>query len=348
MLYGSRLAKTLAVTGAALLAIGLSGCATADAAEDEGGDRVLRLSHFMEPAHPHEVCGIETMQEELEGSGLQVESYPSAQLGGETQALEQVYTDNLDMSINGPSFLGVYDDGFNVLDAGYLFEDGQALMEFQDSEEMEEILEGIHEESGMKVFPAWYYGVRHITANQPVEGPEDLAGLTLRTPDAPLYRITLGEMGANPTPMGLGDLYMGLQQGTVDAQENPTATLDTQSFHEVQDYLSLTGHMVQGLHISVSENVWNSLSAEEQQALEQAILAGGDAASECVFEEEEQILADYEEGDDFEVVEVETEQFAEAVREEMSSGYEYSDLYVQILESQGGSVDGDDAEGVDR
>lgn len=314
----------------------LAGCASDGVDQHDDAEHVLRLSHFMEPTHPHETCGVETLQEELEGTGITVESYPSAQLGGETEALEQVYTGNLDMSINGPSFLGVYHERFNVLDAGYLFDDGEALMEFQDSDEMAELMEDFYAESGFKVFPGWYYGVRHTTADRPVESPEDLAGLNLRTPDAPLYRITLGAMGANPTPMALGDLYMALQQGTVDGQENPAAIIETQSFHEVQEHLSLTGHMVQTMHLSIAGESWKELNTEQQEALEEAVAVAGEAATECVFEEEEEMLISYAEGDNFEVHEVDTEEFAQNVQEEMSEGYDYSDLYVEILESQEG------------
>lgn len=322
---------------AAVSALTLSGCAGTQADDHEAdAETVLRLSHFMEPDHPHEVCGVETLQEELEGSGLQVESYPAAQLGGETEALEQVYTGNVDLSLNGPSFLGVYHEEFNVLDSGYLFDDGEALMEFQESEQMEDLADDFYLETGFKVFPGWYYGVRHVTADEPVQRPDDLAGLNLRTPDAPLYRITLEAMDANPTPMALGDLYMALQQGTVDGQENPASIINTQSFEEVQDHLSLTGHMVQTMHLSIAGETWESLSAEEQRVFEQAVDVAGQEASECVFEEEEQILQDYRESDEFEVHEVDTEAFADSVQQEMSEGYEYSELYRDILESQEG------------
>lgn len=320
----------------AAAALVLAGCSSASAEEHPGVEHMLRLSHFMEPGHPHETCGVETLQEELEGTGIAVQSYPSAQLGGETEALEQVYTDNLEMSINGPSFLGVYHENFNVLDAGYLFDDGEALMEFQDSEQMDELMEDFYAEAGFKVFPGWYYGIRHTTADRPVESPEDLAGLNLRTPDAPLYRVTLGAMGANPTPMALGDLYMALQQGTVDGQENPAAIIDTQSFHEVQQHLSLTGHMVQTMHLSIAGESWEALSAEQQDALEEAIDVAGEAASECVFDQEQEILESYAEDEGFEVHEVDTEEFAQRVQDEMSQGYDYSDLYVEILQDQEG------------
>lgn len=323
-----------ALTFSSIAVLVLTSCGDGGGNGDTDADQTLRLSHFMEPSHPHETCGIEALQGSLEGSGIAVESYPSAQLGGETQSLEQVNTGNLDMSINGPSFLGVYHDDFNVLDSGYLFADGEALMEFQDTEQMQNLLDEFYEDAGFKVFPGWYYGVRHITAGLPIEGPGDLAGLNLRTPDAPLYRSTLGAMGANPTPMALDELYMALQQGTVDGQENPAAIISTMNFEEVQDHLSLTGHMVQTMHLSVAGDVWESFSEEQQQQLETAIAAGGEAATECVMNEEQQIIDDYDAGDDFEVHEVDTSEFSERVQDEMSEGYSFSDLYVEILESQ--------------
>ncbi|WP_311342745.1 TRAP transporter substrate-binding protein DctP [Corynebacterium riegelii] len=308
---------------ACLLAGGLVACGSQ---ADDDGIRELKLSHFMEPTHPHEICGVKALNESLEGSGLRVVSYPSAQLGGESASLEQVFVDSLDMSLNGPSFLGVYHEDFKFLDAGYLFDGYEDFEEFQSSETLQEILDGYQERTGMKAFPAWYYGARHVTADKEIHHPSDLNGLKLRTPDAPLYRNTLSAMGASPVPMALSEVYLALQQGTIDAQENPITTIATMSLNDVQKYLILTGHMIQGLHMSISEKTWNSLTPEEQQALTKAIEVGGQAASECVVESEEKFREQLV-STGMEVVDVDISEFAEPVRREFSEGYAFSELY---------------------
>ena len=323
--------RTLSAIAVLSLA-GITACAPADTEGDEV--RVLSLSHFMEASHPHERCGFPAVNEHLEQANMRIETYPAAQLGGEAQSLELVNTQNLDMSTNGPSFLGVYDSRFNVLDAAYAFDDAESQRELSMSGAMDELLEMYHEETGMKVFRGWYYGTRHMTANKPIQDPTDLRGLKLRAPDAPLYRTNIAAMGGTVTPMALNELYMGLQQGVVDAQENPLPTISTMNLQEVQSDLSLTGHMVQALHISVAEDVWTSLTRDEQSILEEAINMGAERAYECVREEEESILADFEESGAMTIHEVGPEAFADDVRSTLSEGQPFSEEYRSILELQ--------------
>ncbi|GAA1324287.1 DctP family TRAP transporter solute-binding subunit [Leucobacter albus] len=321
--------------GAALLLLTSCASGAGDKEADAGsGERTLRLAHFMEPSHPHETCGMTELNTQLEGSGLKVETYPSSQLGGQTEALEQVYTGNLDMSINGSAFVGTYHEDFNVFGLGYLFKGPEEMMAFYETEKFTSVLEEVYESSGMRVFPGWYYGTRHVTSNRPVSTPADLKGLKLRVPDAPAFIETLKAMGATPTPMALDELYMGLQQRTVDAQENPTPVIDTMKLYEVQDNLTLTGHMVDGLHIVVAGKVWESLTEEQQAALSNAIAVAGDAAMECVIEQEDAYIEEFRAGDDIAVNEIDTTEFASLVQEHFSKGFPFSDLYTEILESQ--------------
>lgn len=329
--------RALTVLAAGAVVMMLASCSSTGkpAAGGEDSDvRTLRLAHFMEPSHPHETCGMTELNKQLEGSGLAVETYPSSQLGGQTEALEQVYTGNLDMSINGSAFVGTYHSDFNVFGLGYLFNGPEGMMEFYETEKFQSVLDEVYEESGMKVFPGWYYGTRHVTANRPVTSPDDLKGLKLRVPDAPAFIETMKAMGATPTPMALDELYMGLQQKTVDAQENPTPVIDTMKLQEVQSDLTLTGHMVDGLHIVVAGQVWESLTPEQQEALDSAIAVAGDAAMQCVIEQEESIVEAFRAGDDIEVHEIDTAEFASRVQAHFSEGFDYSDLYKEILQTQ--------------
>lgn len=316
---------------AAATALVASGCAT-DQSDDEV--RTLRLSHFMEATHPHEECGFTAMNENLKGSNLRVETYPAAQLGGEARSLELVNTDNLDMSINGPSFLGVYDERFNALDAAYAFDDAESQRQLDESGQMDAIYDGYYERTGMKVFRGWYYGTRHVTADKPITSREALASIKLRAPDAPLYRINVGAMGGSVTPMALNELYMGLQQGVVDGQENPLPTIDTMGLYNVQSDLSLTGHMVQTLHISVSERTWESLSRDEQESLTVAIDAGAQAAYECVVNEENEILKEYRDQEKMHINEVDDSVFKDPVRQQLRTGYAFSETYSDLVEAQ--------------
>ena len=116
----------------------------------------------------------------------------------------------------------------------------------------------------------WENGFRHITNNvRPIVTPEDLAGIKLRTPSGE-WRVKMFQAyGANPTPMSFSEVFTALQTGVVDGQENPLAQIYSAKFQEVQDYLSMTGHVYTPAYVLVGQNRWNSLPEDVRQILEE-------------------------------------------------------------------------------
>lgn len=331
----------LTVIGASALAITVAGCAgespdrEAGGVDEGGGDvQTLRFGHVYEPEHPNETCGAERLNEILsEGdSGLAIESFPSAQLGSEEEMLEQVADGSLDISIAGPSFLGVWHEPAAVFDAAYAFTDVDHFDETVNGEIGAEVWEGLREESGLQVMGSWYYGTRHITSNTPIRTPEDLAGIKLRVPNAPLYLANTRAMGGTATPVALSEVYLGLQQGVVDAQENPLPTIATNGFQEVQDYLNLTGHIVQGTMVVIGEETLEALEPEQQEALQAAVTEATPEVQACIVEEEEALLEEWRESGVIEIVEdVDAQAFGDAARELLPEEYPaWGDLYEQI------------------
>lgn len=338
----SRGMSALALGGVALLA--LTGCVGGQVeqedipAGDESGDadaRMLRLGHVYEASHAFERCGIAAVQDALEGSGIQIESYPASQIGTEAEMLEQVQSGSLDAVMAGAAFLGTWYDDAAVLDAPYLFDDVESFLANIDSPEVQEIWDGLREKSGLSVESSWYFGTRHISANKPIREPADLEGVKLRTPDAPLYLTGIADMGGTATPMAFNEVYTALQQGTIDGQEAPIPNFEAQSFGEVQDYVNLTGHIVQASSVVTSESVLESFSDDERAAWDAALEAGATAAKECVIEDEEEIVEKWAEEGTVEVVEdVDTAAFAEAVRSQLPDQVSFGDLYTKIVKSQ--------------
>src|SRR5436190_378167 len=119
-----------------------------------------------------------------------------------------------------------------------------------------------------KPIAAVHYGVRHTTANKPIVRPEDMKGLKLRVPDAPLYIMYPKVVGANATPIAFAEVYLALQNGTVDAQENPLPTIFAKKFYEVQSHINLTGHITEMLFVIVSGPLWSRLSLGEREVFE--------------------------------------------------------------------------------
>ncbi|GAA1762771.1 sialic acid TRAP transporter substrate-binding protein SiaP [Kocuria aegyptia] len=294
----------------------------------------LRLAHVYDAGHPVEECGVSTLNEELQGSGLQVDSFPAAQLGSEAESLEQVENGSLDMAIAGPSFLGVWHKPAEVLDAAYLIEDADHYVEAVEGEAMQTVFDDLYEASDIKVLSSWYYGTRHVTANKEISGPEDFRGLKIRTPNAPLYLENIKAMGGTATPMALDEVYLALQQGVIDAQENPIPTIATAKFNEVQDYINLTGHMVQGVHITTGRSVYEGLSEEQRTALDSAMGAAADATRQCIEEQEQSVLEEWKNGEGIQVNEnVDREAFAAAAEEALSE-QPWADVYQRIQDRQ--------------
>ena len=119
-----------------------------------------------------------------------------------------------------------------------------------------------------KPIAAFYYGVRHTTANKAINRPEDMKGLKLRVPDAPLYIMYPKVAGANATPIAFAEVYLALQNKTVDAQENPLPTILAKKFYEVQTHINLTGHITEMLLAIVGGHVWNKLSEADKKTFE--------------------------------------------------------------------------------
>ncbi|WP_028278880.1 DctP family TRAP transporter solute-binding subunit [Arthrobacter sp. H5] len=337
----TRRRRTFTALGlAASAALLLSACNVGTPVDrDEAGQadtdaKTLRLAHVYEAGHPVEECGVTTLKEELDGSGLQIESFPAAQLGNESESLEQVASGALDMAIAGPSFLGVWEEDAAVLDGAYLFEDVEHFIETVEGDTMTSVFDALYESSDIKVLSSWYYGTRHVTANKEISTSEDFAGLKIRTPNAPLYLANIAAMGGTATPMALDEVYLALQQGVIDAQENPIPTISTAKFNEVQDYINLTAHMIQGVQITTGRTVYEGLSEEERSALEGAMAAAADATRVCIEEQEQGILEEWKSGEGIQVNEdVDRESFAAAAEEAMLK-QPWGELYQEIKDAR--------------
>lgn len=307
---------------------------TNTAGPDPEADIVYRFAHVYQPQHPVEACGVPAIQEALEGTGVTIESFPAGQLGTEQELLEQAIDGSLDLAVAGPSFLAEYYPDAGVLDGGYLFSDLDDFNAKIDSPEVTQIWDGLYEESGLDVRSVWYYGTRQITSNVEVNEPADLQGLKIRTPDAPLYLDVIELMGGTGTPMALGEVYTGLQQGTIDAQENPIPTIASSGFQEVQEYINLTNHIVQSVEIVTSDQVTDQMDDEQQEAFDAALEAGASATQECIVQQTEDTLAEWGETGEITVNDdVDQEAFEEAVSEGLPDRYEWGDLYLEIRNS---------------
>lgn len=327
--------QALAAGSVALLA--LTGCSNGGdngGAGGEGGaaaEQTIRLAHVYEATHPVETCGVSTLQSELEGSGITVESFPAAQLGSEAESLEQLATGSLDIAVAGASFLGNWHEPASVLDAGYLFDDVDHFKKTIKGEPMQTVFNDLASASGMRVHSGWYYGTRHVTSNKPISKVGDLAGVKIRVPDSPIYLQNIDLMGGTATPMALSEVYLGLQQGVIDAQENPIPTIQTAKFTEVQDYINLTGHVVQGVYLISQDSMTANWGDEQKSAFASALDKAETAVNQCIIDDEESVIKEWVDGGVIEVNDsVDREGFAAEAQAEFAKNPVWGDLYTEI------------------
>ncbi|QVQ50820.1 DctP family TRAP transporter solute-binding subunit [Spiractinospora alimapuensis] len=337
----TRTGLTVTATALALLATGCVGHAPdvdpddLRPAGDADAEVTLRLSHAYDVAHPAHTCGAEPLRDRLADVGVDLQIFPSAQLGTEEQALQLLHTGNLEMTVAGPAFLGTWYSPAEVFDAAYAFEDVDHFDAVTNGPIGDEVWAELNEETGLRVLGSWYYGSRHTSANQPVQQPGDLTGQKVRVPTAPVYLSNMEIMGGTATPMALGEVYLGLQQGVIDAQENPIPTMRTMRFDEVQTHISLTAHIVQGVMPVIADAVYEDLSPDLQAELDDATMDAAQQVRVCIEEQEEEMLEEWRENADAEIVDdVDTEAFAEAARERLPEMHpEWGEIYTRIQDA---------------
>jgi TRAP-type transport system periplasmic protein len=225
--------------------------------------------------------------EELSGGEMTLLQHPAAALGGERELIEAVQIGTLDMVITSTGPLPNFVPETQVLDLPFLFRDYDHARGVLDGEIGRELLDYV-DAAGFKALGWTENGFRHITNSQrPVHTPADLAGMKIRTMENPIHLRAFEALGAAPTPMSFAELFTALQQGVVDAQENPIVVISVSNFAEVQGHLSLTGHLYSPAIIMMSEGLWSSLSEEEQGWIMEATAASIEVTRARVTELEE-------------------------------------------------------------
>ena len=233
-------------------------------------DFKLKLGHGAAPDNPRHVVAQEFAKvvEERTNGRVTVEVFPSESLGSDRQMIESLMMGGLDMSINSQGPVAAYDQKLNVVGLPFLFSKPEQVYEVLDGPIGKELAAPL-EKRGFKILAYWDNGFRHITNNKlPINKPADLQGLKIRTPEDKLTIAIFKALGSNPAPFAFGELYMALQQGQFDGQENPVTNIFYSKLYEVQKYLSLTNHKYEFCPLVVSMITWNRLPADLKKILE--------------------------------------------------------------------------------
>ncbi len=261
------------LTVAIAVSVAVAGCGGGSKpAASDSKKIVLRFGAINNAKHPAVVALNEVFKpqvEKLTQGKVEVHVYDNNQLGGERDMMEQMQLGTIQMAYISP-VLGAIEPKINILDLPFLFKDNQHVDKVLDGPLGTKLLEDLPSK-GLISLGYFENGFRVITnSKRPINKLDDLKGLKIRTPEAPISVAIFKALGANVTPLSFSELYSALQQGVVDGQENSYNTVATSSFFEVQKNVAETNHMWGSFVILASYKWWQTLAPEVQDAIKQA------------------------------------------------------------------------------
>ena len=270
-----KLAKLSAILGTAILAAGLW---PAPAGAQKAV--TIRLGHVGFPGSIFDIVSnkfAKDVNETLKGK-VEVKVFHSSQLGSDEQMIKGIRVASPEM-VAPSTVMSTVDQRYGVFEMPYLIVNRVHMKKVAENKQIQKALFDPLPARGIRVLGVWENGFRHITNNRrPIRVPGDLNDIKLRVPGG-VWRVKMFKAyGANPSPMPFAEVYSALQQGVMDGQENPFPQIYSAKFHEVQKYLSLTGHVYTPAYLIVNEDFWKKLPKDVQDTIAKIAWATGDFA----------------------------------------------------------------------
>ena len=299
--------------GAIALATASALCLPA-AAQDEV---VLRMSTPASETDQRSVALAEVFAPAVAGFAT-YEPHYNASLIAQNSELEAIASGDLEMSIASAQELAQFFPEFSIFTAGYVHQDADHQVAVFGDAVMDPFKAKVEEELGVKLLSVMYLGRRHVNLRQSrdeleVTTPADLAGVNLRMPGTDAWQFLGRALGANPTPMAFTEIYTALQTGSVDGQDNPLPTVVDARFYEVTKQIALTSHLVDLNYVAFSKAVWDDLTPEQQQIVQQAADDAAESGRQAQLQKEEELVSFLEE-QGLDVYEPDVAAFREAVQ----------------------------------
>jgi len=229
----------------------------------------LKLGHAVAPEHPYHLGAVKYAEliAQRTQKRVKIDIYPSTQLGNERDMVEGLQLGTIDLVVTSTGPLGGFVPKMFVVDLPFLFRDREHAYKVLDGPVGRELLEAFSAK-GIQGLAFWENGFRHITNHaRPIERPEDLRGIKIRTMENRVHLAAFRAFGASPTPMAWSEVYTALQQKTIDGQENPIAIIYFQKIYEVQKYLALTGHFYSPALLLMSSKAFSRLPKDIQKIM---------------------------------------------------------------------------------
>ncbi|GGB55987.1 ABC transporter substrate-binding protein [Roseibium aquae] len=280
--------SVIAAVAAVVTGLGVAAPATAQ-------DYTLRFNHVLGPSEPYHqgfTQWAERVAERSDGR-LKIDVFHSAQLGVEEDIIEQMRQGANVGQNTDAARLGNYVPSIAVVNGPYFAESLEDVAKLADTPSMQAWQEELAKDHGLKVVCFdWVQGYRHFFTNTPITAPDDLDGLRIRTPPAPIWQESISALGAAPTAMAFGDMYPGLQQRAIDGVELVYNNIPAGRFYEVLSHVSETGHIML-VNFQVVSNAWFEGLPEDLQAiLVEECKTAGQETSAAILESEQKVKAD--------------------------------------------------------
>lgn len=244
---------------------------------DEAPKYVFKAAHVLATDHPYHtglVYFAEKLKEKSNGQ-IQVDVFPSGQLGGERDMIEGLQFGIIDFALVSAAPLANFSQDFYVFDLPYIFTDKETTYEVLDGEIGQGLMKKLEKE-GIIGLDFWENGFFTIFTKNKVLKPEDMKGLTIRCMENALHQSLFKSVGANPVPMPFPEVYTALQNGTVDGGTSAIALIYTTKFNEVADYIAMTNQVYAAAPLLMSKIKWDKLPEDVQNLIQECSIEGRD------------------------------------------------------------------------
>ncbi|MEZ5535877.1 MAG: TRAP transporter substrate-binding protein [Thiolinea sp.] len=254
-------------------------------------DVTLKLGHLANEENIWHKAAVKFGEElkAMTDGRIEVEVYPNESLGKEMDLLNSMQLGTADMTITGES-LQNWAPMAALLAVPYAYKSLEHMDEVASGEIGEQIKAQIIEKAQVRPIAYFARGPRNLTSNRAIKSPDDLDGLKMRVPNVPLFVDVWKSLGASPTPMAFSEVFTSLQNGTIDAQENPLALIKSANFNEVQKFVNKTEHVRSWIYLVISEKTWAKLSEDDQKALMEAAAKAQAYEREMFLEDDEKLV----------------------------------------------------------
>jgi len=293
--------KLLALMMVAVLAFSLAACGGGSSGGGESGDSSefaggqtfsIKIGHSDTTSNPIHVSleNFKAYVEEKSGGAVTVDIYAAEQLGSNTEMAEMLEMGSLDAMMMPQGLEATYAPKINTLGLPFLFEDYDSVYKVLDSEIGDELVADLADRNMIQL-AYWENGLRQTTnSKRPLNKAEDFKGLKIRTPEDAMTIAIFTALGAAPSPLAFSELYLALQQGTFDGQENPVSNIHANNFQDVQKYLSMTNHKYECKNMVFSLTSWNKYPEDVQNLLKEAAKIYGDEHRKAIVDSQETML----------------------------------------------------------